>query len=164
MGRKRQSADVTGKDMAHRCYDATLSFLLQTVPLTPPVRECVASSLAARWVPTPNSPAPTAAPGTATHASSAERSVPTTAYSYAATSAAAAAELDSRVSKVDAESSSSGGVGAVPDVLGPKGEGNGTVGMSAALSTFFEGVRRSPEEDDLAGPGHGCLIAKDFEP
>ena len=111
MGRKRQSADVTGKDMANRCYDATLSFLLQTVPLTPSVRECVARSLAERWVPSPSATASTAATASATHASASGQSVPASAYSYAATSAAA--ELDSSVRKSDAENSSNGNVAAV---------------------------------------------------
>jgi hypothetical protein len=161
MGRKRHSNEITGKDMANRCYDATLSFLLQTLPLCHTVQACVSEQLASRWVPITHSSA-------STITSDGSTSTNVNAYSYAArASAAATAELDTTRSLVsDTENMNSGNV----RIAGGNGglslqdsqKKKGHQALSEKLGMFFEGVRRNPEDADLAGPGHGCLVAKDF--
>lgn len=52
MGVKKRSGKGRtgeGRDMAERCYDATLSYLLHTVPLIPVVRSCISHHLSSRW-------------------------------------------------------------------------------------------------------------------
>lgn len=88
--------------MAARCYDATLAFLLQTVPLSPVVHSCASHHLSSRWE---HLPAP-----------------------------------DSLATSEGKEEST-----------------------AAALKQFFEATRCNPSDEDLAGPGHGCLVCKDFE-
>lgn len=163
MGRKRQSTDITGKDMANRCYDTTLSFLLQTLPLTPTVRGCVTQQLADRWLPIPSTVAPTSASAAPT-ASAIDSNVSASAYSYAATASAGQLEEISEFSRNGENTNSSNSVDSRAVTADEGVIGMGKSGMSSGLSVFFEGLRKSPEDADLAGPGHGCLVAQDFEP
>jgi hypothetical protein len=164
MGRKRLSDATTGKDMARRCYDATLFFLLQSLPLSPVVRTCVSEQLASRWVPVSNSSAA---------ASAATDPAPSTnAYSYAVTTAAsAAAEIDTAGLQGNKTANRNNGGARMKSAARSPGLGfrksgtkQGSEGLSVDAGFYFEGVRRNPEDADLAGPGHGCLVAKDFSP
>jgi hypothetical protein len=51
MGRKRAAGAASGRDMANRCSDAMLYFVLQSVPLPRAVQHNLACSLATRWGP-----------------------------------------------------------------------------------------------------------------
>lgn len=118
---KRQPSE--GKDLAHRCYDATLAFFLQTLPLNPTVHGCVSRQLSTRWT----------LPTTLTH--------------------------NSFTTGTEANGSLNDG-SLNDDFNANKGEER----MSGALGVFFDGERRNPEDNDLTGTGHGCMIVQDFMP